>query len=192
MRERARPLAPEDRRAAILDAVIPLLKERGRNVSTRQMAEAAGVAEGTLFRAFGDKDSLVAAAIGRYFDPEPFRDRLRAIDPDEPTEDKVRQVVGLFVDRFTGIIGFMTAMNMEAGPPPSLEDFRKSTWFAVVGQLFRPGELSVATDDFAYFVRRIAFGTAVPAFNEPHLFTADELADLILRGVLPASPREKG
>src|SRR5690606_24835873 len=51
VRERARPLAPEERREAILDAVLPLLRERGREVTSRELAEAAGVAEGTIFRA---------------------------------------------------------------------------------------------------------------------------------------------
>src|SRR5690606_23916200 len=48
VRERARPLAPEERREAILDAVLPLLRERGREVTSRELAEAAGVAEGTI------------------------------------------------------------------------------------------------------------------------------------------------
>jgi AcrR family transcriptional regulator len=188
-RERARPLAPEERRTAILDAVIPLLEERGREVSTRQLAEAAGVAEGTLFRAFGDKESIFAAAIARYIDPEPFRDRLRGIDPDEPTEDKVRQVVTLFVERFGKVVRFAIAMSMQPGPPPNAEDFRKSTWFAVVTQLFAPGELNVPLETFAFFIRQIAFGSAIPGAP---VVPVDVIVDLILRGVLPPSPREKG
>ena len=39
---RAKPLSPEQRRTAILDAVIPLLVERGATVTTAEMAEAAG------------------------------------------------------------------------------------------------------------------------------------------------------
>lgn len=191
-RERARPLAPEERRTAILDAVIPLLKERGRSVSTRELAEAAGIAEGTLFRAFGDKESIFSAAIERYFDPGPFRDRMRAIDPDEPTDDKVRQVVTLFVERFQGVVGFMSSMAVEPGPPPTAEQFRNSNWFQVVEQLFRPGELGVSTERFAFFVRLVAFGNSIPAFTTVHPFTTDELVDLILRGVLPAPPRKKG
>jgi AcrR family transcriptional regulator len=187
VRERARPLAPEDRRIAILDAVIPLLKERGRSVSTKQMAEAAGVAEGTLFRAFGDKESIFGAALAREFDPEPFRDKLRAIDPDEPTEDKVRRLVSLFIERFRGVIGLAIAMAAEQRPP-SEADFRESTWFQVVGQIFRPGELAVPNETLAYYVRLLAFGTAIPAFSAEHPFTVDELADLVLRGVLPTPP----
>ncbi|HUO45747.1 MAG TPA: helix-turn-helix domain-containing protein, partial [Acidimicrobiia bacterium] len=56
---RAEPLAPEDRRQAIVEAVIPLLVERGASVTTREMAEAAGIAEGTIFRVFPDKCALI-------------------------------------------------------------------------------------------------------------------------------------
>jgi len=187
-RERARPLAPEDRRAAILDAVIPLLKERGRAVSTRQMAEAAGVAEGTLFRAFGDKDSLFSAAVERYFDPAPLRDRLRAIDPDEPTEDKVRQFVELFVERFQGVLGFMSAMAIEPGPPPSAREFRDSAWGRTAEHIFRPGELGIPAETFAFYVRLLAFGNAIPAFGDAHPFSPDDLVELVLHGVLPVVP----
>jgi AcrR family transcriptional regulator len=184
-RERARPLAPDDRRAAILDAVIPLLEERGRDVSTKQMAEAAGVAEGTLFRAFGDKESILAAAIQRFIDPEPFRGRLRAIDPDEPTEEKIRQVVTLFVERFSGVVQFAIVMSMPPGPVPSPEDFRGSVWFQVVSRLFRPGELAIPVETFAFFVRQVALGAALP--GAPAI-PVDDLVRLILGGVLPARP----
>ena len=113
VRTRAQPMSPEERRESIIDAVVPLLKEHGRDVSSRQIAEAAGVAEGTIFRAFGDKETLISAAIARFFDPQPFRDALRAIDPDEPTVDKITQVVQLLRDRFHGVIGFMSALGME-------------------------------------------------------------------------------
>ena len=169
VRERARPLAPEARRIAILDAVIPLLKERGRQVSTRQLAEAAGVAEGTLFRAFGDKESIFTAAIARYFDPQPLRERLRGIDPDEPTEDKVRQIVALFVDRFQGVLGFMSSMAIEPGPPPGAEEFRRSVWFEVIERLFRPGELAVPHETLAFFIRLIAFGNAIPIATQTQM-----------------------
>ncbi len=52
-------MAPEDRRAALIAATIPLLREHGLDVSTRQIAQAAGVAEGTIFGVFPDKNSLV-------------------------------------------------------------------------------------------------------------------------------------
>jgi AcrR family transcriptional regulator len=66
---RAAPMAPDDRRAAILAATVPVLRERGGAVTTRELAEAAGVAEGTLFRVFPDKASIVHAALTHALDP---------------------------------------------------------------------------------------------------------------------------
>ncbi|HEX7806812.1 MAG TPA: helix-turn-helix domain-containing protein [Cellulomonas sp.] len=66
---RAAPMSPEERRASILAATVPLLLERGRDVTTRELAAAAGVAEGTLFRVFADKQELVRAAVAQVLDP---------------------------------------------------------------------------------------------------------------------------
>lgn len=187
VRTRARPMSPRERREAIVDAVIPLLKERGRDVSTKQIAEAAGVAEGTIFRAFGDKEAVITAAIARYFDPQPFRDALRAIDPDEPTVDKIEQVVRILRDRFHGVVGFMSALHMEGGPPPRSAPPDGHEWLAILGQVFRPDELVVPAEVFGLYVRLLAFATAIPPFNAPRQFEVDELVALISRGVLPSA-----
>lgn len=62
-------MSRDERRAAIAVATIPLLELHGSQVSTRQIALAAGVAEGTLFRAFDDKVEILAAAAERAIDP---------------------------------------------------------------------------------------------------------------------------
>ncbi len=68
-RQRVAALPPDHRRAAIVEATIPLLREHGLLVTTRQIAEAAGVAEGTIFGVFADKASLIRAAVIKAFDP---------------------------------------------------------------------------------------------------------------------------
>jgi len=58
---RATALPPDERRSMIVAATLPLLLEHGDRVTTKQIAEAAGIAEGTIFRVFADKDALIAA-----------------------------------------------------------------------------------------------------------------------------------
>jgi AcrR family transcriptional regulator len=60
-RARARRLAPDERRAALLDAATELFIAQGSSFTTADLAEAAGVSEGTIFRYFPDKAALVAA-----------------------------------------------------------------------------------------------------------------------------------
>ncbi len=77
--KRAPALAPGDRRAMIVAATLPLLLEHGDRVTSRQIADAAGIAEGTIFRAFADKDEIIAAVVESALDPEPLEAALNAI-----------------------------------------------------------------------------------------------------------------
>lgn len=51
------------RRAQIVEAVLPVVIEFGERVTSKQLAAAAGVAEGTIYKAFGDKEQLLLAVI---------------------------------------------------------------------------------------------------------------------------------
>lgn len=56
------------RRAAVLDAVQPLLAEQGVDVTMEQLADAADIGRRTLFRYFPSKEALVAAAVRHSYD----------------------------------------------------------------------------------------------------------------------------
>lgn len=181
-RERARPLAPDDRRQAIVDAVIPLLREHGRDVSTRQLAEAAGVAEGTLFRAFGDKDSLIAAATEKIFDPVPLWARLGSIDVDLPLEDKLTEVMRMLHEHFRAVVSAVVALGLRDRPPARPEHLERRLE-QILGDLLLPdsGRLAVPIATVAEYVRLIAFASSLPM--SPDLGD-DVLSGLITRGIL--------
>lgn len=183
VRERARPLAPEDRRDAILTAVLPLLRERGREVTSRELAEAAGVAEGTIFRAFGDKESLLEAALVQLLDPEVFRDELRRIPRDLPLDDKLTAVIEAIRARFGEVFRVMTVFGLQ-GPPP-VGQAGTDDWLAIVRDLLEPDatRLGVPIDTVAWYLRLVAFGASIEPFAHFRSFDSTELAGVVMHGV---------
>ncbi|MGO4594448.1 TetR/AcrR family transcriptional regulator [Leifsonia sp. 2TAF2] len=185
-RTRAQPMAAEDRQAMIVDAVIPLLLEHGRGVTSRQIAEAAGIAEGTIFRAFGDKETLVQAAIEKYLDPEPLREALRSIDPALPLEHKVRAILYLLRERFHSVMRIMSVIGPERPPVPQ----ERGEFARIIAHILEPEahELNWPPERVAHLLRLISFSSAFPALNEGIEFSIDDLARMTLLGVAGTSP----
>lgn len=120
-RTRAPRMSPEDRKAAIVDAVLPLVAERGHDVTSRELAQAAGVAEGTLFRAFGDKTALVGAVavegLARAGKPEETLAELTGIDSGLPLERRLELVIELGRHRVAEVMRWMSVLRSMAPSP---------------------------------------------------------------------------
>ncbi|HSP53939.1 MAG TPA: helix-turn-helix domain-containing protein [Cryobacterium sp.] len=180
---RAKSLSVEDRQSMILDAVTPLLIEHGQTVTTRQIAECAGIAEGTIFRAFDSKDDLLRAAMDRQLDPEPFRLELAAIDRHLPLEERVRAMVALLRRRFAQVFALMTAVG-SMGRPHSHDVAQEFT--LLLADVLAPDllRLTVAPERAAQAIRMIALAASVPHITAGPAFDDDELTTLILYGLL--------
>ncbi len=109
---RAAPMSPEDRRDAIVGAAIPLLRARGASVTTRELADAACVAEGTLFRVFPDKAALVRAAIERALDPTPVLAQLAGVERELPVRVAIAKTVAILQEHAVGVAS-LVAVNHE-------------------------------------------------------------------------------
>ena len=89
---------PAPARQRILDAALRLIQERGiGRVTTREIAMAAGAAEGSLFKNFGDKMGLLTALLS-YELPENQAWRAVAIEAPPGHGDLVAGLV-LFMER---------------------------------------------------------------------------------------------
>jgi AcrR family transcriptional regulator len=200
MTPRAAPMTPDDRRRAIIEAVRPLLIEHGDRLTTRLIAEAAGVAEGTIFRVFADKDELMHAVAVETLNPADAREHLQqALTDCVDLPAKVRVTAELMLSRSDQVVAVLMAMRRHwlaahAGPapgggePPGPPEFIVQSHQALLERLtevFEPhrDELSVAPERAALLLRTLVLGSRNPGVRPEDRLTADEVADVLLHGI---------
>lgn len=184
---RARPLPAHERRAALIAATLPLILEHGPGVSTRQIAEASGVAEGTIFRVFPDKSALIEAAFEAACDPGPVLAELDAIDLDQPLVPRLTALVTVLQHRLFGMFRLLGAMQI-AGPPPIADRARRESnrlILARVTRLVRPdrNQFRCPPAEVARLLRLIVFSASHPLITDGNTLTPDEIVALVLDGV---------
>lgn len=104
-------MSPEERRLAIVRATVDLLRERGASVTTRDLADAAGVAEGTLFRVFPDKTALICAAIDHAMDPEPTLAELASIPATTGLRPMLTRAVEVMLERSRAVGSLLPVLH---------------------------------------------------------------------------------
>jgi AcrR family transcriptional regulator len=171
---------------------VVLLIAHGTAVTTRQIAEAAGVAEGTIFRVFPDKESLIAAAIEQAFDPAPVEAELHSIDSGLPLEARLEAAVGILQRRFTHIGRLMAAVGMTT--PPGCQPSRAPRGPLTLGALaavFEPDRAGLSRDPMvaAQLLRGLAFAACHPAFVGDEPVTSQEVVSVLLDGIRRHGPR---
>lgn len=208
---RAAPLPPDERRRLLVEATLPLLVEHGRAVTSRQIAEAAGVAEGTIFRAFESKDALVETAALSALDPAPLVEAIEAIDPGQPLPERLLALTELYRERFVRVSGVMRAMGW-MGPPaelarrhhdrhrcgPDADEVRawRTAADAAIVALVGPDRdrLRVPPPEVGRLIWMLTFSGSHPELSGGRPLSAAEVVDVVLHGVLraPGAPEATG
>jgi AcrR family transcriptional regulator len=169
----------------IVAAALPLVLEHGEGVTTRQIAGAAGIAEGTIFRHFADKDALLDAVLDAGLDPAPLEEALAAIDPSLPLEEVVSRAVGTTQRRVGDVWRLLSSVGRRA------ED-RKRKPMPESRALIRlleahRDELSVPPRVAARTLRAMTLALSHPLMVDRPTPPA-EIARLYLHGVVGRSP----
>lgn len=180
-------MAPEHRRQALIDVTLPLLLEHGRTVSTKQIAQAAGVAEGTIFRAFDSKDDLILATIEAALDLEPFLAMLATVNPDLELRARLMEIVIRLQHRFEGVFALMAAMGM-VGPPRAAMHMvadRRRMEEAMVS-LVEPDadQLTCTPGELVHLMRLLTFSGTHPHLSDGRPLSPQTIVDTLLDGVL--------
>jgi AcrR family transcriptional regulator len=190
-RKRVQALAPDERRAALIAATIPLLEEHGLAVSTRQIADAAGVAEGTIFGVFPDKASLIRAAIIEAFRPEPVVQTLAGIAFIEDLRDRLETIVELLSFGMARRAPLLAAMRSIIGGPDSagvgevVFQSRVAIHTAITAAIEpNRAELRPSPAAVARMLLMMVFASNAGGFDDAEVITAQELVSLLLDGLL--------
>lgn len=180
----------DERRAALIDATLPLLQEHGKAVPTRLIAEAAGVAEGTIFRAFASKDELIAAVVDKVFEPDRLAEEIAALADVEPLRDRALALVRLMQKRMSG--GFLLLQKLGLQRPPAIPSdpdraraMRQTTKAAE--ELFAPyqDQLQIPAADVVRTLRLLTFSGTHPKFTGgADVLTPEQIVDTVLYGAV--------
>lgn len=200
-RTRAKPIPAADRRAAIIAVTETLLIEHGTATTTRLIAEAAGVAEGTIFRHFRDKRELYRAVAENVFNPSRAGQSMaEVVEGKVDIEDKLRAVIDLLsASSRRGILVMMAVRSALAeepasedvrhppGPPKFLIEANKVLIDNLTRLVFEPhaNELRLPPQKAALVLRSLTIGAWLPGLhrtNQP--LSSEDVIDVLLGGIL--------
>jgi AcrR family transcriptional regulator len=186
-RTRATALPPSERRAEIIAATLPLVLAHGAAVTTRQIAEAAGIAEGTIFRVFPDKESLIAAVVESAFDTASTDAALAAIDRALPLEDRLVAAVDILRRRVADIWQLRTALGMMqlSGRTSVTTEPQRAPDLTTLATVFDADRDRIRHPplEAAHLLRGLTIASTHPALVLDEPLSSQEIVTLFLDGV---------
>jgi AcrR family transcriptional regulator len=184
--KRASAMPPDERRAMIVNATLPLLLDNGEMVTTRQIADAAGIAEGTIFRVFADKDAVIAAVLDAALDVEPLERAIEAIDRHLALGDALEAAVAILQQRVVDLWRLFSSLGSRFYDPSR----RPPVVIEALVSLLDGHRTSLAVEPLvaARLLRALTLSVTHPMLTgEP--MAPVEIVELFLHGVSAMQPR---
>ncbi|MCA2228175.1 TetR/AcrR family transcriptional regulator [Nonomuraea aurantiaca] len=151
VRRRAPGMSPEERRAMIIAAALPLVAEYGTAVTTSKIARAAGIGEATVFRVFADKDELLDACMAEAMRPDHVVTELASIPLDQPLADRLAEAadaLGAHLARMGTVAGALHSSGHRSGergarPQPGSREASMELIGDAIADLLEPDEAAL-------------------------------------------------
>ena len=165
--------------------------------TTAEMAAAAGIAEGTIFRVFPDKAALLHAAIAKTMDPVPVQTALAAIPADASITEQLHEAARVLGDRYdsvTTLVGMVRAMPHADKPHAEAHRVATESMAAVAQALTRFMErhveqLTVDPRQAALLLRGLVFTNAHHMMSDDERLSTEQLVSALCHGILGPESR---
>lgn len=189
---RATPMPADERRAALIAATEPLLVQLGREVSTRQIAEAAGIAEGTIFRVFPTKEALIDAVIADAFDVDRTCLAIARIDPSLDLDAQLTAAVDILQTSVRRIFGLFHALRLhrsedhdDSATLQARRELHNERLNSAVAELLSPHRDRLRLDPYgaADVLRAMTLAMTHFQLGGGHCSDPATIVDLVLHGV---------
>jgi AcrR family transcriptional regulator len=179
----------------LVATTLELVMESGADVSTRQIAEAAGIAEGTIFRVFDTKEELLRAAWASVFDPSALVTELEKIDRAVGLEERLGLAVEALQGHVRRVIRVLYALRSArepgmrptppTGPPGHRHPDDAEAILAALVDLIEPDadQLRFEPHEAARRLHMVTFAGSHPMITHGQPLTAPEIVSLLLDGI---------
>ncbi len=169
----------------MIAATQPLLLEHGPDVTSRQIAEAAGVAEGTIFRVFASKQELIDAAVADLLSPDHLFERLRAASGAEDLTTLTTALIGALQSHVREVQQLISALQRPAdgpGKPPTKFAHRTIEFIA---ELLAPhqDQLALPLKSAAATLMALSFGSSFAHVAGNQTPSPAQVAHILLHGI---------
>lgn len=173
----------------IAAAAIPLFIERGASLTTREIADELGIAEGTIFRAFGDKETLVRSVIDAFFDEE--NQRLASVleAPELGVVEKLQVIIRESRTRAKGMFVMLSLLE-----PVDAREYLKNqspdAFEATIAAAFdaETMDFNLPKERLGTLLRFLIFATSASRMGASTPLTDDDLVNFALYGFIGQKP----
>ena len=204
-RVRARQQRAIDKIDALIEATAAALEREGEaGVRIAEICDVTGVAYGTVYHHFGDRNGLIRAAQFARLRDQPGQDIAAfadALNGDDPTANFVTQLLDIcrgLADPARGPVrlvrtSVLTTAQHDPEFLPAVTELETQVMTDLVATIDRAKAAGIADPSLdslalASYIAAVAYGLVLIEFNE-HRPDQDHLAEVILRGLAAFMPQ---